>query len=296
MVSYSFIIPHYNCPEQLSRLLKTIPARMDIEIIVIDDNSDPSKLPQIDHPRATCICLSANESKGAGHARNVGLSKAKGRWLLFADSDDFYTDGFIQELDKFVNCKSDVVFFSAWLNYKVNEPYDANEVNALEEEIENYKKSKKKDNDIHRLLMSTNVPWNKMFNANFIRKIQVKFEEIPIANDAWFSVYSGYKADSVEIIDKRLYYYVLNENSISHKVRPLEHYKMAMKSSTKRNMLFFKRGFYDLISIPGFNENNLIRDFGKKAYYKLLFSKMLQDPTFLVGVISILKNKTKQRE
>lgn len=36
---YSIIIPHYNIPDLLQRLLDSIPQREDIEIIVVDDNS-----------------------------------------------------------------------------------------------------------------------------------------------------------------------------------------------------------------------------------------------------------------
>lgn len=39
---YSIIVPHYNNPKLLQRLLDTIPVRSDLEIVVVDDNSDPS--------------------------------------------------------------------------------------------------------------------------------------------------------------------------------------------------------------------------------------------------------------
>ena len=39
-VDYTIIIPHYNIPELLVRCLKSIPARDDIQIIVIDDGSN----------------------------------------------------------------------------------------------------------------------------------------------------------------------------------------------------------------------------------------------------------------
>ena len=87
---YSFIIPHHNCPNLLYRLLDTIPQREDIEIIVVDDNSDADKVPLINRNDVQLFLIPASESKGAGHARNIGLDHAKGKWLLFADSDDYY--------------------------------------------------------------------------------------------------------------------------------------------------------------------------------------------------------------
>lgn len=44
MINYSIIIPHKNIPDLLQRCLNSIPRRTDIQIIVVDDNSDPKKL------------------------------------------------------------------------------------------------------------------------------------------------------------------------------------------------------------------------------------------------------------
>ena len=50
MTNYSFVIPHHNSPTLLNRCLDSIPQREDIEIIVVDDNSDADKKPQEDRP------------------------------------------------------------------------------------------------------------------------------------------------------------------------------------------------------------------------------------------------------
>lgn len=40
-IRYSVIIPHKDIPDLLDRLLHSIPRREDIEVFVVDDNSDP---------------------------------------------------------------------------------------------------------------------------------------------------------------------------------------------------------------------------------------------------------------
>ena len=40
-INYSFIIPHRNVPHLLQRCIDSIPKRDDIQIIIVDDNSDP---------------------------------------------------------------------------------------------------------------------------------------------------------------------------------------------------------------------------------------------------------------
>src|SRR5690606_20391341 len=106
-------IPHKNIPHLLIRCVKSIPKRQDLEIIIVDDNSDEKFLDIL-----SSLCSSENvkiiwneESKGAGAARNLGMSLAKGKWLLFADADDFYVSDFISVLDKYIDIDSDAVFF-----------------------------------------------------------------------------------------------------------------------------------------------------------------------------------------
>lgn len=119
MINYSFIIPHHNCPILLDRLLSSIPQREDIEVIVVDDNSDNDKKPNVSRSDVHVVLIPADESKGAGHARNVGLEIAKGKWLLFADSDDYYEDNFITSLDEYINTDADIVLFGAYVNYDI---------------------------------------------------------------------------------------------------------------------------------------------------------------------------------
>ena len=108
-IKYSFVIPHKNAKALLQRCVNSIPLRSDVEIIIIDDNSKESQKPIIDCDRIKVVHLSRNESKGAGHARNVGLSLVTGEWVLFPDSDDYYVEGFLDVLDSINNNDIDIV-------------------------------------------------------------------------------------------------------------------------------------------------------------------------------------------
>lgn len=288
MINYSFIIPHHNCPKLLNRLLDSIPQREDIEVIVVDDNSDSDKKPNVSRSDVHVVLIPAGESKGAGHARNVGLGIAKGRWLLFADSDDYYVEDFITYLDEYINSDADIVFFSAYVNYDVEHPQKSQGQNYIDLIFQNYIESRKTELDLRRAAMAANVPWNKMFNRKFIFNIGAHFEEIPISNDAWFVKYSGAKASKIEIIRKRLYYYIKYSNNTTNKKRPLSHYYLAIDSNTRRNILLRDVGLFDMIEFPGFNKENILRDFGKWTFVKLFFYKLFHDPTFLRSIMTKL--------
>ena len=69
MINYSIIIPHKNIPNLLQRCLDSIPNREDVQIIVVDDNSDPNivdfdKFPGLN--RCNVEVIFTKEGKGAG--------------------------------------------------------------------------------------------------------------------------------------------------------------------------------------------------------------------------------------
>lgn len=97
-ILYSIIIPHYNVPELLQRCLNSIPNLPSFQIIIVDDCSDGKIVdfrcfPGMERENVKCIFL--KEKHGAGFARNLGLRYACGKWVLFADADDFFIKIFI---------------------------------------------------------------------------------------------------------------------------------------------------------------------------------------------------------
>ena len=93
-IAFSVIIPHRNIPLLLRRCLASIPKRPDVQVIVVDDGSDPGivDFQKFPWPKGLCVeLLLAKERKGAGYARNLGIKRARGKWLIFADADDYFT-------------------------------------------------------------------------------------------------------------------------------------------------------------------------------------------------------------
>lgn len=114
LFKFSVIIPHKNRKELLKRCLNSIPKREDIQIIVVDDKSDPEKVDFLHfpglHEKNTEVYFT-KEGKGAGYARNIGLEHAKGEWIVFADSDDWYLDNLETEMDLYAESKADMIVF-----------------------------------------------------------------------------------------------------------------------------------------------------------------------------------------
>ena len=210
-INYSFIIPHKNCPNLLKRCVGSIPERDDVQVIVVDDNSDEGKKPIINRKNVEVIHLDANQSKGAGRARNVGLKHARGKWLLFADADDYYVDNFLDVLDNKGNSDADVIYFNvAYLNRMGKEVKGGSRWNKI---IENYCIDKE---SIDLIKYRIHVPWNKMVKREYVKTYGFSFEEVPNGNDAMFSYQIGYFSNKIEVVHNKLYVYTINTHSITH--------------------------------------------------------------------------------
>jgi glycosyltransferase involved in cell wall biosynthesis len=92
---FSIVVANYNKERYLHTALESIINQSfeDYEVIVVDDGSTDNsvKLIQERSPRfqgkLICICQS---NKGVASARNVGVSRARGQYVAFLDSDDYW--------------------------------------------------------------------------------------------------------------------------------------------------------------------------------------------------------------
>lgn len=212
--TYSIIIPHKNIVPLLKRCLESIPKRDDIQVVVVDDHSDVTNIPQIEQLCLTyhADLIKTQDSKGAGYVRNIGLKHASGKWVLFADADDFFHSGAFQVLDKYVNTNYDVVYFYCDSKNSDNLKPDKDRVPAIKIGIEN------KDYDLLRYKSS--VPWGKLISLSLIREHNLKFEEVIASNDIMFSVTTGYAAKNIACIPKPLYCVTTRSGSLYAKPTP----------------------------------------------------------------------------
>lgn len=211
-INYSFIIPHKNSIICLQRCIDSIPKRNDIQIIVVDDNSniDDYTWKNFKKKNTRVDVILEKESGGAGAARNIGLkSHPKGKWILFADADDYYNPGFIDVLDKYKEFDLDVLYFNAdSLDSKTGVISDI--ISIL------HKKIIEKDENYIRYKFY--APWNKMLSMNFLKSHKIFFEEVHQGNDVFFSIQVGFYAKRISIISNSLYTYIINYNGISQTV------------------------------------------------------------------------------
>ena len=167
--NFSFIIPHKNIPQLLQRCIDSIPKWDDIQIIVVDDNSDPTivnfeDLFSIADPIVDIVLT--KEGYGAGYARNVGLSKARGKWLLFADADDYFTSQLPLFLLNYKDSSADIIFIT-------NNTVDCETGKTLDVDLKvtSLLNECTPNNNYDPLRYKAQPPWTKMVKRELIFKI-----------------------------------------------------------------------------------------------------------------------------
>lgn len=110
----SVIIPVYNRPQRVVKALNSIPKRDDIEIIVIDDCSTDNTLEALNsyNNNVRPITILQNEvNSGPGISRNKGLDIAKGEYIAFLDSDDWFLTSNLNNALIKLDFKYDIIWF-----------------------------------------------------------------------------------------------------------------------------------------------------------------------------------------
>ncbi|MGO4911499.1 glycosyltransferase family 2 protein [Leeuwenhoekiella sp. W20_SRS_FM14] len=218
VINLSIIIPHKNSPELLRRCLNSILDIESIQVIVVDDNSDANKVKFEHFPgleREYTSVFLTKEGLGAGYARNVGLQHATGEWLLFADADDFFNEGFLDCITPFFNTNNDLVYFSASsVDSATGKPSKRNR--HLEDIIHKYRADKLSSRE--DLIYINWAPWSKLFRHGFVIANDLKFEEVKVGNDARFVIQAGELARNIAVSKSQIYCVTYNSKSLTYRV------------------------------------------------------------------------------
>ncbi len=118
MQKISIIVPVYNTKEQLDKCLSSIVSQKDnnIEAIIVNDGSTDSSediILQYVNKYPNLFYYYKKENTGVSDARNFGLDKAKGDYILFIDSDDYIDEHLIENLKKHMDSNTEIIKFKA---------------------------------------------------------------------------------------------------------------------------------------------------------------------------------------
>ena len=293
----SIIIPVYNCSEYLGRCLNSIFCQTftNFEVIAVDDGSDDSSLQILQEfeKRDRRLKVYTQHHKFAGEARNLGIDKSVGEFLLFLDGDDFFERNMLEELcacadhdqsdivicsfTKFDSCRClDAGRFVIKKKYVELSPFSP-------EAIKNY------------LFQIINpAPWNKLFRATIVKQNCIRFENTKSANDVTFVFTTMAISNKISILDRSLIHYRINQNGniSANRGKTIDCIILSM-NSLKQNLLKFgvfhkfSSTFYRRVQISVTYELSHLTSF-QRLLFILAAKKMTSNDIYLRSIFPLL--------
>lgn len=269
-MKYSIILPCYNVAKYLNRCLDSIYSNnniSDCEVILVDDGStDNFKKICKKYFDVTDELLAKSESEfefgggyvqiisqencGVSAARNMGMRKAKGEYILFVDPDDYVMQGLLESLDEKLN----TAVFDMILYGFVEENQIRNSVQNILPKIENDILSNKEaieklfpqyigysvehvKNWLHTGEFNPKKEWGSVWRVAYRREFLIENKilfdsKIVLNEDGIFNALCISRAEKIGTINKCLYYYIvrttgsmsqrMKENLVQNKLALLE--------------------------------------------------------------------------
>lgn len=217
MVAISIVIPVYNIEKYLKVSLDSIQAQTfkDFEAICVNDGSKDKSLDILNQYASmdSRIKVVSQENGGSGSARNNGLSKAQGKYVIFLDGDDYFEPELLEKLYNLAEAHNADI--SVCSSRKVDDYGNITEtrnpnspLNLAKVPLERPFSYKDFPEDIFSLIGT--VPWNKLYLRKMLLENNLKFPALTGPDDLCFVHMANTCAEKIVVIDDELINYRYN--------------------------------------------------------------------------------------
>lgn len=261
MCKVSVIVPMYNAERYLRKCIENVINQTigfeNIELIIVDDCSSDKSLSIAQEYEKTYTNIKVIQSEKntgvAGHARNLGIKKASGKYLMFSDADDFFELDACELLYDFAEeNKADFVTANYQNTDEDGTPWD--EPVFDKKKYETFKLDSK--DYINSFFVLNSSVCNKIFNREFVLKNELKFLEGVPAEDAFFSY-------SAMMHTEKIFY---NNNIIYN-------YRNRSKSEVLSVSWNCSKDYFDKINKSYKEIYKLFKENNRMDYYKFFYAK-----------------------
>ena len=213
----SIILPVYNSQKYIKNTLQSIinQTYTNYEIIIINDGTTDKSIEIIEKTLKNTYInhqIHHQENQGVSHARNKGLQKAQGEYIIFVDSDDEIHPEHIETLYTCIQKENTDFAFTQMIIKKENKTLtspDAYQILEGKTTLTGYQLIK------HELMM--NIPFRFcqiMYKKEIIDKAQLKFtQNVTYGEDTEFALKALLYAKTIAYTEKTTYYYLQNDTS-----------------------------------------------------------------------------------
>lgn len=214
MVKVSIIVPVYNVEKYLGACLDSLANQTlkEIEIICVNDGSTDGSLGILEEYAKKDKRIKVMDQKNAGRsaARNAGLKKATGSYIMFCDSDDEFDLSMCERMvGKLEKHETDLAVCGMAIAYEAHS--EIKDSDDAYYRLKFFGKTFIDDNVIRKTDASV---CNKIFRKDLIKKYKLEFPEKLNNEDYYF--YNAYMsiAKTCYFLNRKLYKYIRHEGSI----------------------------------------------------------------------------------
>lgn len=216
----SVIIPAYNVERFVEDSINSVLSQSykKLEIIIIDDGSTDRTGDICDEfaKNNSQISVIHTKNQGQGAARNIGLNVAKGQYIAFLDSDDYYESDALSSLLESVKRNDADMVVGRGIKVTEQGKICTEDLETVSHRFSNSEKIiteedfwKRYSDNLYYILVTT-----KLFKAELLSSI--RFPEGHINEDVEFSKLTAIQANRIVSIDKHIYNYRMREGSTVH--------------------------------------------------------------------------------
>lgn len=208
----SVIIPVYNTEKYLRQCLDSVTGQTlrEIEIICVDDGSTDRSLEVLKQYAAedSRITVLTQKNLYAGAARNQGLAIAKGEYLSFLDSDDFFDASLLEKLyRKAKDIDADVVICSSKMFHQDTGKTTDMPWMLIMRYLPARQPFSWRDIPGDIFQITSPAPWSKLFKRAFIQTKCIEFQSTRNSNDLYFTNMAFALADRIGYVNESLVHY-----------------------------------------------------------------------------------------
>lgn len=223
MVDVSVIMPVYNVENHLRKSIESIiqQTHQNIELILVNDGStdNSGKICGEYQTRDQKVRVFHQKNKGPGLARNAGIENANGKYIYFADPDDYLEQELIAQNVKIAEEKqSDIVIFG-FVEERLTGSQKIETV-KLPADLELYSKDQIREEFEKIYSFHPYALWNKLYKKEFLLSQDCFFSDQRVGQDALFNLMVYRSAARIVTNPAPFYHYVFREGSAINKYRP----------------------------------------------------------------------------
>lgn len=210
----SVIVPIYNVEKELDRCIQSIinQTYRNLEIILVDDGS-PDRCPEICDSYAAQdhrVVVIHKENGGLSSARNAGLKRATGEYVLFVDADDYIELDSCERLQD--RMSADIDFAVAGYKEVIGDQTVYR--GLLGENNDGVYSAKEFVNLAIRKKSWHPAVWNRLYRRNFLLEHSLYFKEGIIFEDLQIFLKTFLAAKQIAYVHYPFYNYIIRKGSI----------------------------------------------------------------------------------